>query len=93
MAYLLQSRGGTGAEEAFLRSFVDGTLTYAGLETTDLARMAELVHTYRDFPLGATDASVIAVAERLGLDEVATLDHRHFRAVRTRHAGALTLLP
>ncbi len=55
--------------------------------------MTELVETYADFPLGATDAAVIAVAERLGITEIATLDHRHFRAVRPRHTQALTLLP
>jgi hypothetical protein len=35
-----------------------------------------------DFPLGTTDASVIAVVERLGATHVATIDHRHFRAIR-----------
>lgn len=93
VAYLLQSRGGTQAEAAFLRSFVDGALTYVGLEVSDLSRMVELVETYQDFPLGATDAAVIALAERLGIEEVATLDHRHFRAVRPRHVQSLTLLP
>jgi hypothetical protein len=33
------------------------------------------------------------VAERLGVTQVATLDHRHFRAVRPKHTDALTLLP
>jgi predicted nucleic acid-binding protein len=55
--------------------------------------MAELVETYADFPLGTTDAAVIAVAERLGIIEIATLDHRHFHAVRPRHTDAFTLLP
>jgi predicted nucleic acid-binding protein len=59
----------------------------------DLERMADLVTTYADFPLGAVDASVIAVAERLGTTVVATLDRRHFAAVRPKHAPALTLLP
>jgi hypothetical protein len=44
--------------------------------------MADLVLQYADFPLGTADASVIAVAERLGSIRVATIDHRHFRAVR-----------
>jgi hypothetical protein len=44
--------------------------------------MADLVGTYADLPLGATDAAVIALAERLGLTEVATLHHRHFTVVR-----------
>jgi hypothetical protein len=36
---------------------------------------------------------VIAVAERLDVSEVATLDHRHFTVVRPNHVKALTLLP
>ena len=55
--------------------------------------MTELVEVYADFPLGTTDAAVIAVAERLNITEIATLDHRHFRAVRPRHSNAFTLLP
>lgn len=66
------------------------------LETTttgDLTRMAELVRTYADFPLGAADASVIAVAERLNVTRIATIDHRHFRVVRPRHCDAFEFLP
>jgi hypothetical protein len=40
---------------------------------------------YGDLLLGGTDAAVIAVAERLGAVDVATVDHRHFRVVRPRH--------
>jgi predicted nucleic acid-binding protein len=36
--------------------------------------MVELVETYADFPLGTTDAAVIALAERLGITEIATLE-------------------
>jgi predicted nucleic acid-binding protein len=54
--------------------------------------MAELVAAYRDLPLGTTEASVIATAERLGIRDVATLDRRHLTVVRSR-LGDLTLLP
>ena len=59
----------------------------------DFARMAELVRRYGDLPLGTTDASAVAVAERLDVTEVATLDRRHFSVVRPHHTTALTLLP
>ncbi len=59
----------------------------------DYARAAELVLAYQSLPLGTTDATVIAVCERLGLAEVASLDRRHFTVVRPRHVKALTLLP
>jgi len=56
-------------------------------------RIIELVAQYRDFPLGTVDASVIACAERLGIAEVVTVDHRHFRAIRPAHVEAFALLP
>jgi uncharacterized protein len=43
--------------------------------------------------LGGTDASVIALAERLNIKEVATVDRRRFRAVHPEHCEALILLP
>ncbi|WP_255622594.1 hypothetical protein [Pseudonocardia sp. DSM 110487] len=52
-----------------------------------------MVEKYADLPLGTVDASVIALAERLNLPAVATLDHRHFGVVRPRHVEALALLP
>jgi predicted nucleic acid-binding protein len=93
VGYLPGRKGGPRVEAAFLRSFADGSLTEVDLEPSDFARMADLVETYGDFPLGTTDASVIALAERLRLTEVATLDHRHFGAVRPKHTQMLTLLP
>lgn len=59
----------------------------------DYRRMAELVRRYADFPLGGSDAAVVALAERMGAREVATLDHRHFSVVRPRHCDAFVLLP
>src|SRR5690606_25077251 len=56
-------------------------------------RMAELARRYDDFPLGTTDASVLALAERLDVTEIATTDRRHFAAVRVHHVDHLTLLP
>jgi hypothetical protein len=44
--------------------------------------MVELVEKYAGFPLDAVDASVFAVAERLGADAIATLDRRHFSVVK-----------
>jgi hypothetical protein len=36
---------------------------------------------------------VIAIAERLNLTEVATVDRKHFSIVRPRHVPAFRLLP
>jgi hypothetical protein len=39
------------------------------------------------------DAAVLAVVERLDEQKRATLDERHFRAVRPRHVESVRLLP
>ncbi|MGW7285209.1 hypothetical protein ACWGH4_06910 [Streptomyces sp. NPDC054847] len=39
---------------------------------------------YASLPLGGTDASVVAVAERVKTPRVATPDRRHFTVVRTQ---------
>jgi predicted nucleic acid-binding protein len=93
VCYLLAREVGTSAEVAFLRSFAGGFLTAAGLEPADLERAAELVETYADLPLGGTDACVIALAERHGVTEVATLDVRHFHVVRPAHVEAFLIVP
>jgi uncharacterized protein len=93
VCYLLQSRGGTGSEAAFLRLFPAGKLTPVDITVDDYGRMAELVERYADWPLGGTDASVIAIAERLGVSKVATLDRRHFGPIQPRHTEAFMLLP
>jgi len=80
-------------EAAFLEQVAEGAFELVQLSPNDLVRMAELVRDYADFPLGAVDASVIAVAERYKADRIAKIDRRHFSVVRPRHVGALTLLP
>lgn len=93
VCYLLERERGSRVEAAFLRSFGQGSFTLAPLALADTNRMAELVETYADFPLGGVDAAVIAIAERLKISTIATLDHRHFTAVRPQHVPAFTLLP
>ncbi len=93
VGYLLAREAGARVESLFLRSLADGDFSAVDLTAGDYARMADLVTTYGSLPLGTTDASVIALAERFRLTEVATLDRRHFTVVRPVHADALTLLP
>lgn len=93
VGYMLEAKVGTFAEVAFLDSVASGSFELVDLTQSDVARVAELVARYDDLPLGTTDASVIALAERLAVEEIATLDHRHFRVVRPSHVEAFTLLP
>lgn len=92
-AYLIDRQLGPDAEAALYSAVIAGDLEVAALEIADWERIRDLVTTYASMPLGGTDASVIALAERHGATRIATLDRKHFTVVRPRHTTAFTLLP
>ena len=81
------------AEASFIRQLADAVVSFHCNDPRDLHRMAELMNTYADLPLGTVDAAVIATAERLGVTKIATLDRRHFTVVRPTHVASFELLP
>ena len=89
--YLLATHLGAHAEEAFLDDLATGGYSVEWGEEPDLVRANELCRKYRSSSLGLVDAVVMAVAERLHARAIATLDIRHFGAVRIR--GEPRLLP
>lgn len=93
VCYFLSTRASPAAEAAFLRSVAIGSFELVALTTEDLERSAELIERYANLPLGAADASVIAVAERLNIRQVMTLDRAHFSIVRPHHVDVFELLP
>ena len=92
-SYLIDRQLGAAADAQFFRAIADGDLFVDSLTTGDYRRISDLIQEYADLPLGGTDASVIAVAERRGATTVATLDRRHFSVVRPAHVSALALVP
>lgn len=93
LTWLLATRIGAEAEAAFVRALADEEFTIEPLEPEDVDRAAALLEQYRDLRLGFVDATIVAVAERLGTRDVLTTDRRHFGTLRPRHARHLTLLP
>jgi len=92
VCYLIQREAeGAKVEADFVYSPAAGAFAVADCEDV-LLRIAELMDTYTDLPLGLADASVVAIAEEIGAREIATLDRRDFSVVRPRHVDAFTLL-
>ena len=89
--YLVAAHLGVKAQEAFLGDLADGAFSVEWGRDEDLAVARRLCTRYRSLRLGLVDAAVIATAERLKADAVATLDLRHFAAVSIR--GNPHLLP
>ena len=91
--YLLADRLGLVAELAMLQPIIAGELRLEGFTPTDLQRSVELIEQYADNTIGLVDASIVAMAERLRITRILTLDHRHFRMFRPKHCAAFDLVP
>jgi predicted nucleic acid-binding protein len=92
-AWLIERRLGLLAEARFLRLVTTRRIEVVDLTLDDYARCIGLIEEYADLGLGFVDASLVSVAERLEIVELATLNRRDFTVVRPRHAEAFDLVP
>ncbi|MGH9316287.1 MAG: hypothetical protein ACRD1P_04175, partial [Thermoanaerobaculia bacterium] len=60
---------------------------------SDVPRMRELMHKYRDLPMDLADAALVRVAERERLSKVFTIDRRDFQLYRPKGIRRFTILP
>ncbi len=91
--WVTRTRGARGAIDALLTSIDRGDVLVVNLDAADYRRVRTLMRTYADLPLELVDAAVIAIAERLEEDTIATLDRHHFSVVRPIHIPSFTLVP
>lgn len=89
--YLLASHVGRKARDAFLADLADDAYAIEWSTHEDLERAHALHIKYKALKLGLVDGIVIAIAERLRADAIATIDLKHFGAVAIR--GKPKLLP
>ena len=89
--YLLLTHVSAKAELAFVRDVAEARYNVEWSDDADLARARELCDRHRGLRLGLVDGVVLAMAERLRADAIATLDLRHFGAVEMR--GTPRLFP
>jgi predicted nucleic acid-binding protein len=91
--YMLHSRLGADAARDFLGAVERGDFTLVPFLPADVVRCGELLTRYRDLEIGLADASVVAIAERLGIARLLCLDQHHFPAVTPRNFPHFILLP
>jgi uncharacterized protein len=91
--FLSQLTGSTRPFDEVLRRIQNGVFTVLDLALDDYPRVRELCAQYGDWPIGFVDAGVITLAERERQTRIATLDRRHFAAIKPRHIAAFELLP
>lgn len=88
---MIGARLGARAEGRFLASLDDEEIRAP--EPQDWSMIGRLVEKYGDFPLGATDASIVILANRLRTRLIVTTDYRHFGALRDAQGQPFELLP
>ena len=95
ICYVLHRDVGAAGVATFLARLADGSAGLAVLDPDpeDYRRASETMETYADTGLDFVDAIIVAVAERLNVVTLLTLDHRHFAVIRPRHTAAFVLLP
>lgn len=93
VTYLLQKYVGTQAMADFVEGLASTQMRLVTPEPDDYRRAAEIARRYEDAPLDFVDTLIVAVAERLEVTTILTLDQRHFRLVRPRHCEAFEIRP
>ena len=93
VVYFLAREKKFAAEVRFLRVLASGSLPVVEPRASDFLRASDLVEQYAGFPLGTVDALIVAMAERLKVTTILTLDRRHFGAIRPIHCDWFTLVP
>jgi uncharacterized protein len=93
VSYFLARERKFAEEVRFLRVLGHGSLPVLDPIPADYLRAADLVEKYADFPLGTVDALIVAMAERLKVTTILTLDRRHFAAIKPLHCESFTLVP
>ncbi|HEX6260735.1 MAG TPA: PIN domain-containing protein [Woeseiaceae bacterium] len=81
------------AQGALLEMIERGALQIMELRPDDLPAIRRLMKKYRDQPMEFADASLVQVANRLGLIEIFTLDRRDFSVYRLARGRSFHILP
>ena len=89
--YLISRHLGARAQERFIDDLASGSFSVEWGRDEDLAVARRICVGYSGLKIGFVDAMVIATAERLKADAIATLDLRHFATVTIK--GNPRLLP
>jgi uncharacterized protein len=80
--HLLGRYTGRPGQAALWRLILRGDLIIEHVTRPDLQRMSDLMDRYADRPMDFADASLVAIAERLRLERIVTIDRTDFSVYR-----------
>lgn len=93
LAYMVVRNIGYTSFVAFMRSAVAGNPPLVRAIPADFARAADIMEQYASSRVDFVDCMIAAMAERLNITRVLTVDQRDFRMFRPKHTAAFEILP
>lgn len=90
--YFAGDRIGWEAQERLWRMIMRGDLVVHEIGEQDVRRMHDLMKKYRDLPMDLADATLVVLAERLGVTRIFTLD-RDFKSYRLHGRKSFDIVP
>ncbi|MBX3287894.1 MAG: PIN domain-containing protein [Acidobacteria bacterium] len=93
VAYLLGRDLGIGAVATFVRELSETDIILEPPAPEDYLRSSDILRKYNDNNIDFVDACIVAMAERLNITKILTVDHRHFRIFKPEHCESFELIP
>ena len=90
--HLLGRYASAPGQAALWRLILRGDIVVEHPTQRDLQRMAELMTRYADRPMDFAGASLVAIAERLSLDRIVTIDRTDFSIYRLHDRKAFVIV-
>lgn len=93
LAYFALPELGYQQFAAFLEMVTFRTPRLVHATQADMIRTAEIMREYADIKIDFADCVIMAMAERLNITRILTIDQRDFRIFRPKHTLAFEILP
>lgn len=93
VTFLLQRDLGRYAVWEFLETLAQTDILLKSPASIDFERAADVLRNYNDANIDFVDACIVAMAERLNITKILTVDRRHFQLFRPNHCEAFEILP
>ena len=91
--YFLSRNLGLHAVAQFLDNLSFSRFLVENPTPEDYIRSAEILRKYNDAKIDFVDVCIFAIAERLNITKILTIDRRHFGMFRPAHCEAFEILP
>lgn len=93
VAYFVSRNLGAQALAVFSDELAETDFILETPTSEDYRRAAEVLRKYDDANIDFVDACIVAIAERLDITKILTIDRRHFGIFKPRHCAAFEILP